>query len=198
MLRQLFLRTAIGLILFGGAAAAQSPEHLRGNVDLLFGDVLAMTTKTGEKLSVSLDDTTRVLAAAKVTLGDVKPGSNVGITSLPQPDGSLRAIGVVIFPPTQPVKPATMPWDLAPSSRMTNGTVGTVTGTGNRTLTVNEGKAQQTIAVPANVPIVALGPGTRDMLAPEVPIVVFARKEKDNTLTAGAVVIGKDGVTPPM
>jgi hypothetical protein len=81
---------------------------------------------------------------------------------------------------------------------MTNGTVGNVTGTGNRTLTVNDGKGQQTILVPATVPIVALGPASRDMLVPDVTVVVFAHREKDGTLTAGAVIIGKNGATPPM
>jgi hypothetical protein len=185
-------------MMFSAAAVAQSPEHRRGTVDLLFGDILEMTTQTGEKLSVSLDDATRVIAAAKVTLADVKPGSSVGVTWAPQPDGTPRALGMVIFPPTQPVKPSTAPWDMAPASRMTNGTVGAVTGVGNRTLTLNDGRAAQTIVVPANAPVVALGPGTRDMLAPETPIVVFARKEKDGTLTAAAVVVGRNGTVPPM
>jgi len=198
MLKRLCLLTTICLVLFSGVAAAQSPEHRRGTVDLLFGDILEMTTQTGEKLSVSLDDATRVIAAAKVTLTDIKPGSSVGVTWVPQPDGTPRALGVAIFPPTQPVKPSTAPWDVTPASRMTNGTVGAVTGVGNRTLTVNDGKAAQTIGVPASAPIVALGPGTRDMLAPEAPIVVFARKEKDGTLTAAAVVVGRNGAVPPM
>jgi hypothetical protein len=198
MLKRLCLLTTICLVLFSGVAAAQSPEHRRGTVDLLFGDILEMSTQTGEKVSVSLDDATRVIAAAKVTLAEIKPGSSVGITWAPLPDGTPRALGVVIFPPTQAVKPSTAPWDLTPASRMTNGTVGAVTGVGNRTLTVNEGKAAQTIAVPANVPVVAFGPGTRDMLAPDASIVVFARKEKDGTLTANAIVVGRNGTVPPM
>jgi hypothetical protein len=198
MIARLLLLTALGLALFSAAAAAQTPEHLRGTVDLLFGDIMAMTTKSGEKLSVSLDDATRVAAATKASLADVRPGASVGIAWVAQPDGMPRGLEVTIFPPVQPVKPSTAPWDLAPSSRMTNGTVGTVTGATSRTLTVNDGKTQQTIMVPANAPVVALGPGNRDMLAPEVPIVVFARKEKDGTLTAAAIVVGKDGAPPPM
>jgi hypothetical protein len=198
MLKQLCLRIALGLVLFSSAAAAQSPLHLRGTVDLLFGDILEMTTRTGEKLSVSLDDTTRVLAAAKVSPTDIKPGSSVGIAWAPQPDGTPRALAVTIFLPTQQVKPSTAPWDLTPSSRMTNGTVGAVTGATARTLTVNDGRGEQTIVVPPTTPVVAYAPGNRDSLAPEVPIVVFAHKDKDGTLAAGAVVVGKDGVVPPM
>jgi hypothetical protein len=198
MLRQLCLRTAFVLVLFTSAAAAQSPLHLRGTVDLLFGDTLEMTTRSGEKLSVTLNDTTHVLAAVKAPLADIKPGSSVGIVSTPQPGGTLRALAVMIFPPTQQVKPSTAAWDLTPSSKMTNGTVGAVTGVASRTLTVNDGKAEQTIAVPATTTIVALGPGDRTLLAPGAAIVVFARKEADNTITANAVAVGKDGAAPPM
>jgi hypothetical protein len=198
MLRRLCLQTALGMVLFSAAAAAQSTDHLRGTVDLLFGDILEMTTRTGEKLSVSLDETTRVVVVTKVPLADVKPGTGVGIVWAPQPDGTPRALEVTIFPPAQAVKPSTAPWDLTPSSRMTNGTVGAVTGTAARTLTVNDGKTQQTIVVPATAPVVAYAPGNRDLLAPEAPIVVFAHKEKDGTLSAAAIAVGKDGVTPPM
>ena len=198
MLRQFCLQTALGLILFSGAAAAQSTEHLRGTVDLLFGDILEMTTRSGEKLSVSLDDTTRVVAVVRAQLADIKPGTGVGIAWVPQPDGTPRALEVTILPPSQPVKPSTAPWDLTPSSRMTNGTVGAVTGSTARTLTVNDGKAEQTIIVPPSAPVVAFAPSNRDLLAPEAPIVVFAHKEKDGTLSAGAIAVGKDGATPPM
>jgi len=122
MLKRLILPVTFGLLLFAGAASAQTPTRVRGTVDLLFGNTLTMTTRGGEKVSVTLDDAAHVLAVSKVAIADIKPGGGVG--SLLQPDGTLRAAEVTIVPAGLPLTPMTRSWDLGPSSRMTNGSVG--------------------------------------------------------------------------
>ena len=73
-----------------------------------------------------------------------------------------------------------------------------VTATDGRTLTVNYGAGEQKIVVPNGVPVVTLAPADRAMLAPGAHVIAFALKADDGTLTAGAVAVGKDGLTPPM
>ncbi len=55
--------------------------------------------------------------------------------------------------------------------------------------------------VPEDVPIVTLDPGDLSLLKPGVHIVLFSAvnyKGADGSLTALAISVGKDGVTPPM
>ena len=66
------------------------------------------------------------------------------------------------MPPGQPNTPLNTDWDLAPSSRMTNGTVGTVAVADGRTLTVNYGSGEVKIVVPDDAPVVTSGAGGPD------------------------------------
>ncbi len=198
MIQKLCLQVALGLTLFAVAAAAQTPTRVRGTVDGLAGDVLTVTNRAGDKVRVTLTAPVHVLALVNAKLADVTPGRNVGIASAPQPDGALRALEITLIPAGGSITPVNGPWDLTPGSRMTNGSVGSVTAAGGRTLTVNYGKGEQKIAVPEGVPVVTPTPGSTAMLVPGAHVVVFARKAEDGALTAGAVAVGKDGVVPPM
>jgi hypothetical protein len=207
MTRSLSLPAALALLLSAGAATAQTsappspvptPTRVRGTIDRLTGHDLVVTTRGGDKVSVTLADPFHVLAVTKAPLTDIKPGSGVGVASVPQPDGTLRALEVTLVPPGMPVTPMNADWDLAPSSRMTNGTVGTVAVANGRTLTVNYGKGELAIAVPDTAAIVTIAPADASLLVPGAHVVVFARKAADGALSAAAVAAGKDGLVPPM
>jgi hypothetical protein len=45
---------------------------------------------------------------------------------------------------------------------------------------------------------VTLGPGDKALLAPGAAVFVPAQRAADGTLSAGRVLVGKDGVVPPM
>jgi hypothetical protein len=68
-------------------------------------------------MQVKLGDNARITAMVKATVADIKPGSFIGVTALPQPDGSQKAIGLHIFIDAQRgVVPARfMPWDREPA-----------------------------------------------------------------------------------
>jgi hypothetical protein len=200
-----WLLAAFGAVAFAGAASAQTPARVRGTVDSLSGNMLTVTTRAGGKATVTLADPVHVLAVSRAALADIKPGSSVGIASVAQADGTLRALEVTLVPPGMPNTPLNMDWDLGPSSKMTNGAVGGVVvggasagGTTDRTLTVDYGKGKQAIVVPESAAIVTLAPADRAMLAPGASVVVFARKANDGALSAGAVAVGTPGVVPPM
>ncbi len=199
MRERLWLWAMLGLILFTGAAAAQTPTRVRGTIDQLSGNVLTVTTKSGDKVAITLADAPRVLAMAKASLADITPGRSVGVASLPQPDGTLRALEVMVLPVGEKITPVNGDWDLAPSSRMTNGAIeGAVAAADGATLTVNYGKGEAKIVVPPGAPIVTPTPGDRAMLTPGAHVVVFARKAENGTFSGGAVAVGKDGLVPPM
>ena len=51
-------------------------------------------------MQVKLADSPLVVAVTKAALADIKPGSYVGVSGMPQPDGSQKSLEVHIFPET--------------------------------------------------------------------------------------------------
>ena len=199
MTRRRIAALAFGLTLLGAAAQAQTPTRLRGTIATVEPEALTVTTTAGAQVTVALNEPLTVLAVVEIAMSDIKAGSNVGIASLQQPDGTLRAVEVTLIQPGRPVTQTNSAWDLAPNSRMTNGAVNElVAATDGRTLTVNYGAGEQKIVVPDGTPLVTLMPADRAMLTQGAHIVVFGRKAEDGKLTANGIAVGKDGLTPPM
>jgi len=54
------------------------------------------------------------------------------------------------------------------------------------------------VLVPPEVPIVTFEPGQRDALTAGAHVVLFVRADAQGALTAQRVLVGKDGMVPPM
>ncbi len=127
--------------------------------------------------------------------------SFIGTAAVPQPDGTLKALEVHVFAPSlRGSGEGHRPWENADgsASTMTNGTVGNLVVSQGRRMTVKYGDGEKTVVVPDDVPIVSLEPGERSLLKPGAKVVLFPQKGADGSLTALAISVGKDGVTPPM
>jgi len=156
----------------------------------------------GGDSTVKLADNPRITALVKAKLSDIKEGSFIGVTAMPQADGSQKAIGLHIFMDAQRgvVAAAHTPWDREPGSTMTNADVTTmVTGTDGQTLTVKYKDGEKKVVVPPTTPIVRFNPGTKDDLKPGAQFFIVAgTKQDDGTITAPAINVGRDGALPPM
>jgi len=187
------------LLAAGDAALAQNapPVGVRGAITAVDGDMLKVHTNRGQDVVVKLTPDTQVRSVTLASVGDIKQGSYIGTAATPQPDGTLKALEVHVFPPEMAgTGDGHRPWDVG--GTMTNGSVGALVAGNGRTLTVQYKGGEKKVVVPDDVPIVSLGRGDRSLLAPGVKVVLFAKKEADSSLTALFVSAGKDGVTPPM
>ncbi len=189
----------------GAAAAAQTPGKviapLRGTIDQVTDSNLQVTDRKGEKISVKLNDQTKVLSVSKGTLDDIKPDSFIGTAAVPQADGSLKALEVHVFAASlRGTGEGHSAWESADGKvdTMTNGTVGKLVKSNGRTLTVTYGNQQKTVNVPEDVPIVTLDPGDRSLLKPGVHIVLFSATDDKGERVATRISAGKDGTVPPM
>lgn len=85
-------------------------------------------------------------------------------------------------------------------SRMTNGTVRK--GAGGTTLTLQyksgTGMGTQTLTLPAGIPVVTFTPGQPAQLKAGAHVFVAATRLPDGTYTAQRLLVGKDGLVPPM
>jgi RNase P/RNase MRP subunit p29 len=178
---------------------APAPTGVRGAIVSASGDNLVVKTNRGAEQAVKLDKDTRVAAISLANINDIKPGSYIGAAAIPQPDGSQKALEVHVFPPALAgTGDGHRPFDLAPNSTMTNGTVGDVVASNGRTLTLKYKGGEKKIIVPEDVPIVNIEAGDRSLLVVGAKVVVRARKNPDGSMTAVSISAGKNGVAPPM
>ncbi|RYC31827.1 hypothetical protein D3273_11915 [Lichenibacterium minor] len=200
MLTRRALTAAAALCLLGGAAMAQSATRLRGTVVSIDGTALRIHDAAGHDVQIALSPTYTVTALVPAKLGDVTPGSFIGAAANTQPDGTLVAKEIHIFPEAMRGSgEGHRAFDLGPQSTMTNGTVGNeVKGAAGDTLTVAYKGGEKSITVPKDAPIVMFAPGDRAMLAPGAHVIVQAQAGEGGGLTAERVTVGKDGLVPPM
>jgi hypothetical protein len=202
---QLVLRV-LGMVgvLFAVAAhpanAQETPVRVRGTIERVDEDVYVVKARGGAELKVKLAENARVVALIKASLADIKQGSYVGVSGMPQPDGSQKALEVHIFPETmRGVGDGHRGHDLQPSSTMTNGNVEeTAASLDGQMLTLKYKDGEKKIIVPADAPIVVYVPGEKSELKPGASIFIAAAvKQPDGTLQAPRVNVGR-GVAPPM
>jgi hypothetical protein len=182
------------------ASAQDKPVRVRGTIDRVEGNIYVIKTKEGSELKLTLAENAPVSAVVKASLADAKVGTYVGIATLPQADGSQRALEVLIFPENmRGVGEGHYGWDLQPSSMMTNGNVEqTVVATDGQVLTVKYKDGEKKIMVPPDTPIVTFAMGDKSELKTGAAIFVAAAKpQPDGTLQAPRIGVGR-GIVPPM
>jgi len=200
------LASTLGLILVPIALACApayadgTPARVRGSVVSLNGSTLVVHAKDGKDVSVTLSDKFAVLAVVKSSIADIKQGTFIGTATVTQPDSSLRSQEVVVFPENlRGMGEGHYPWDLGAKSMMTNATVANaVKGVDGQTVTVTYKGGEKKIDIPDNVPVVALVPADKADITPGAVVFLPSMRQADGSLTSGAVLFGKDGVTPPM
>jgi hypothetical protein len=209
MRKTIFRAMIAGCVLtLAGTAMAQQPPapmRVRGQIEKVDGNALTVKARDGASVTINLPDNARVTGIVKASLADIKPNSYIGVTAMPQPDGSQRAIAIHIFAEAQRgTGEGHRPWDLRPGSTMTNAAVETTAGSvDGQVLTVKykEGDKidEKKVVVPADAAIVAFQPGDRSELKAGAQVIIFGlQRQPDGTLTAASVNVGRDGVTPPM
>ena len=189
------------LLAFAGAvSAAEPPPRTRGTIERLDGDTLTLAMRGGQKATFKLTPDTRIVGAVGAQLGDIKPNTYIGTSAAPQPDGTLKAIEVHVFPESmRGAGDGHYPWDLDNANTMTNGAVGALTGTSGRTMTVNYQGGEKKVVVPEDTPVVAFEPSDRGIVKPGARALVIAPKNADGTQSAAAfLVVGENGINPPM
>jgi hypothetical protein len=192
---------ALAVMVAGIATAlAQDTVRVRGAIERIDGSTYVIKARDGAELKVTLADNPQIAGVVKASLSDIKQGSFVGVTAMPQADGSQSALEVHIFPEAmRGTGEGHYPWDLRPQSTMTNANVEqVVTAVDGQTLTLKYKDGEKKIFVPANTPIVVYVAGDKSDLKPGAKIFIVAIKQPDGTLQGRAWRVGRDGVTPPM
>jgi len=78
-------------------ASAQQAQRVAGTIDKVEGNTLYIKSASGP-VALTLADNALVVARAKASAADIKPGDYVATGGVPQPDGTQRAVELRIFP----------------------------------------------------------------------------------------------------
>jgi len=182
------------------AAWAQDTVRVRGEITKAEGTTLAVKARDGANLTVKLAEPPRIAAMEKASLADIKVDSFIGVSAIPQPDGSQKAYAIHIFMDSQKgvVADRFGPWDSRPGSTMTNAFVATtVSGKDGQELLVKYKDGEKKIIVAPDTIIAKYVPGSAaDLKVGAKVFVAAAKKEADGSLTAPNIAVGRT-IDPP-
>jgi hypothetical protein len=199
---RILLSVAYALALAPALAQNAPIASARATIETVAADgaSLGVRTRAGEERTVRLGPKTRFVLVVPATLADVKPSTFIGVAALPGEGSELKAMEVHIFPEAmRGTGEGFRPFDLAPGSSMTNGNItARVDATSGPKLTVSYKGGEQTIVVDPKTPIVGFEPGAANDLKPGAAIIARGARRDDGSIDAAAVLVGKDGLVPPM
>lgn len=181
------------------APAATPTTRLRGTIEKVDATTLVLKERSGETITLAYADTFAVSEVVPIELGAIQPGAFIGTAAMPQADGTLKAIEVLVFPEAaRGSGEGSYAWDLRPGSTMTNATVADLAATPQgRTMKLRYKDGEKTVNVPLDAPIVTFKPGDRGLLVPGAKVMVTAQL-RDGKPTALRALAGRDGFVPPM
>ena len=177
-----------------------TPSRVRGTIEAVDGDVLAVKSRSGEDFKLHMGADMRVVGITRISLADIKVGSFIGATTVPGPDGSQNAVEVHVFPEEmRGTGEGSRPWDLRPNSSMTNATVAeSVVGNDGHTLLVKYKDGEKKVQVSPETPVVTYVPAGKSDLKAGAKVIAFTKKLPDGSFETSRVSVGRDGLTPPM
>ena len=202
MTRRVLCATGLALMVSASAAwAQQAPTvRVRGTIEKVDGNTLTVKSRGGETLTVKLAEPPRISAMVKASQDEIKEGTFIGVSAMPQPDGTQKAFAIHIFMEAQKgvVADRFSEWDSRPGSTMTNANVATtVSGRDGQDLLVKYKDGEKKVLIPPGTPIAKYVPGNAgDLKAGAKVFVGAAKKEADGSLTAPNIAVGRD-IDPP-
>ena len=198
MPRRSLLAVAAALMAVPAVAQQAAPSvRLRGTLESVSAAQLVLKERSGERIELALAPNLVVTEAFPVAFTDIRPDSFIGAGAMPQPDGSQKAIAVLLFPEAmRGTGEGHRPFDFLPQSTMTNATVTGVATTEGRRLKVSYKGGEQVIVVPPEAPVFSLRPGTRELLVPGGFVSVTAQAVEGRP-TALRITAGRNGFSPP-
>src|SRR6202051_3582061 len=105
------------------AQQSPTPSRVRGAIEAVDGDVLAVKSRAGEDFKLRMASDMRLVGIVKISLSDIKVGSFIGATTVPGPDGAQNAVEVHVFPEDmRGTGEGSRPYDLRPARTLHNAT----------------------------------------------------------------------------
>jgi hypothetical protein len=197
-------QTGVAVTAAAAPAGPTAPTvRIRGTIVYADAARLIVKDRSGEVVSLARPAGMPVSEVYAIRLADIKQGSFIGTAAAPQPDGTQKALEVLVFPEAaRGTGEGHFAWDLQPQSTMTNATVASLAAApahvrGGQQMRLSYKGGEKTVIVPRGVPIVTFRAGSEELLVPGAKVLVNAQ-DRNGTPTALRVMAGRNGFAPPM
>ncbi|KWE48619.1 hypothetical protein WL76_00730 [Burkholderia ubonensis] len=204
------IASAVALALCAPARAeAPEPDHIRGQIVNVDGKAIAVKTRDGRTVNLTLADDTTIISLTKASFTDVDFGTYVGAVAVrldeysPIVRDSLSWLHKgfelrIVDDALRGIALGERKWDLTPETIMAHGWVDDME---IRVISIKWGPTEQEetdVEVGRDVPVLKMSLGDRNLLKAHANVFVGARKRADGKYMAGFIFIGKDGIVPPL
>jgi len=182
------------------AQQSPAPSRVRGTIEGVDGDVVAVKSRSGEDVKLHMTGDIRIVGITRISLADIKVGSFIGTTTVPGADGTPSAVEVHVFPEAmRGTGEGSRPYDLRPNSTMTNATVAeSVVGNDGHTLLIKYKDGEKKVVVSSETPVVTYVPADKSDLKVGAKVIAFMKAMPDGSIETNRISVGRDGLTPPM
>ncbi|KWE58254.1 hypothetical protein WM16_21135 [Burkholderia ubonensis] len=204
------IASAVALALCAPARAeAPEPDHIRGQIVNVDGKAIAVKTRDGRTVNLTLADDTTIISLTKASFTDVDFGTYVGAVAVrldeysPIVRDSLSWLHKgfelrIVDDALRGIALGERKWDLTPETIMAHGWVDDME---IRVISIKWGPTEQEetdVEVGRDVPVLKMSLGDRNLLKAHANVFVGARKRADGKYMVGFIFIGKDGIVPPL
>jgi hypothetical protein len=187
ILAAVLLAVASPVALIAAPARLQTAE---GVVSAADGAGLTMTARAGTTVRVALNAETRIIRRQTAKLSDIKPRDFIGVAAKREPDGSLTAVAINIFPPEYKGRVREGQFPMETGNLMTNATVfQNVRRIEGRTLYLQFPEGTAVIQVPPTAEINRLTQVRVSDLRPGMKVIVRGTGTIETGMTAATITI---------
>ncbi|QEL25807.1 hypothetical protein FQV39_26805 [Bosea sp. F3-2] len=187
--------------LAGGLALAQAPgTRLRGTVERMEGATLDLKAADGREVKVALAPGFSTGGVVPAKTSDIAKGSFIGVGAKPQPDGTLLAVQVFIFPEAlRGTGEGHRPWGVLPDATMTNATVAeTVSRVDGANLVLSYPGGEQKVVITPEATVLMAAPAEASELKPGAQVAMTASRQADGSYSTSRVTVAKSGAKLPL
>ena len=127
------------------------------------------------------------------------PNASIGVGARPQPDGTLLAVQIFIFPEAmRGTGEGHRPWGVLPDATMTNATVAeTVSRVDGANLVLSYPGGEQKVVITPEAAILMAAPAVASDLEPGAQVAMTASRQADGSYSTSRVTVAKAGAKLP-
>ena len=191
------------------AADEPDPDHIRGRITAVEDTAILVQTREGAVVRLGLDEATTVLMLAKGSYTEVDFGVYVGAVAVKLEEFSpiIRDSAVylhrgfelrLIDDQLRGIALGHKPWTLTKETIISHGWVDDIE---DRVLSIKWGPSdydETDVEVPRDAPVHRMSLADRGQIKSGVHVFAGARKAPDGKYSAVFVIVGKDGIVPPL
>ncbi len=193
----------------GTPARAQEPEHIRGQITEVEASAIVMKTRDGKTVRLGILDNLTVISLTKDSFTKVDFGTYVGSVAVrlneysPIVRDSMSWLHKgfelrVISEELRGIAVGKKDWDLTPETIMAHGWVDDIEG---RVISIKYGPTEEEetdVDVGRDIPVLKMSLGDMSLIQPGAHVFVGVQKIGNDEFQMVFVLVGEDGIIPPM